>query len=234
MKIEKINDNQIRCTVTLADLQDRHLKISELITNSAKAKLLLQDMVQQAAAEFGFDVEGMSLMIETAPASKDAVVFTITRLAGDGSPDDEPLGLEAPLNKLFGAESVAHFIQKLRSSIYGEESETAAPEAPACVFSFDNLEQVIQTAIVFDGLFNVNTSLYRDDLAACYLLIVCRRGSNDLEFNRACNKISEYAALEDSDNSVLAYIKEHNRLIIAGNALEVLATMNPKKNRKEK
>ena len=51
MKIEKINDNQIRCTVTMADLHDRHLKISELITNSAKAKLLLQDMVQLPAPE---------------------------------------------------------------------------------------------------------------------------------------------------------------------------------------
>ena len=30
MKIEKINDNQIRCTLTRADLADRQLKLSEL------------------------------------------------------------------------------------------------------------------------------------------------------------------------------------------------------------
>ena len=30
MKIEKVNDNQIRCTLTRADLDDRHLKLSEL------------------------------------------------------------------------------------------------------------------------------------------------------------------------------------------------------------
>ena len=30
MKIEKINDNQIRCTLTQADLADRELKLSEL------------------------------------------------------------------------------------------------------------------------------------------------------------------------------------------------------------
>ena len=30
MKIEKINDNQIRCTLTRADLAARHLKLSEL------------------------------------------------------------------------------------------------------------------------------------------------------------------------------------------------------------
>ena len=232
MKIEKINDNQIRCTVTLADLQDRHLKISELITNSAKAKLLLQDMVQQAAAEFGFDVDGMSLMIETAPAAKDAVVFTITRLAGDGSQFDSQAEPDAPpLSKLIGAESIGHFIQKLRSSVYGEDQDIIPPDVPSCIFSFETLEQAIQTAVVFDGLFDVSTSLYKDDQSPCYLLIVFQRGNNELGFNRACNMLSEYAAMEENDRAVVAFIKEHNRLIIAGNALETLASLESNKRR---
>lgn len=39
MKIEKINDNQIRCTLTRADLADRQLKLSELAYGSEKAKI---------------------------------------------------------------------------------------------------------------------------------------------------------------------------------------------------
>ena len=35
MKIEKINDNQIRCTLTHADLAARNLKISELAYDAA-------------------------------------------------------------------------------------------------------------------------------------------------------------------------------------------------------
>ena len=38
MKIEKINDNQIRCTLTLDDLAQRQLKLSELAYGSEKAK----------------------------------------------------------------------------------------------------------------------------------------------------------------------------------------------------
>ena len=30
MKIEKVNDNQIRCTLTKSDLADRQIKLSEL------------------------------------------------------------------------------------------------------------------------------------------------------------------------------------------------------------
>ena len=39
MKIEKLNDNQIRCTLTPADLADRHLKLSELAYGTEKPKL---------------------------------------------------------------------------------------------------------------------------------------------------------------------------------------------------
>ena len=43
MKIEKINDNQIRCTLTHADLAARNLKISELAYGTEKAKSLFRD-----------------------------------------------------------------------------------------------------------------------------------------------------------------------------------------------
>ena len=44
MKIEKVNDHQIRCTLTKADLADRELKISELAYGTEKAKNLFRDM----------------------------------------------------------------------------------------------------------------------------------------------------------------------------------------------
>ena len=40
MKIEKVNDNQIRCTLTKADLADRELKLSEIAYGTEKAKNL--------------------------------------------------------------------------------------------------------------------------------------------------------------------------------------------------
>ena len=51
MKIEKVNDNQIRCTLTREDLAERQIKLSELAYGTEKAKLLFRDMMQQAAYE---------------------------------------------------------------------------------------------------------------------------------------------------------------------------------------
>ena len=38
MKIERLNENQIRCTLNKEDLADRQIRISELAYGSDKAK----------------------------------------------------------------------------------------------------------------------------------------------------------------------------------------------------
>ncbi|MBO5292194.1 MAG: adaptor protein MecA [Lachnospiraceae bacterium] len=80
MKIEKVNDNQIRCTLTKSDLADRELKISELAYGTEKAKNLFRDMMQQASYEFGFEAEDIPLMIEAIPLNSECIVLIITKV----------------------------------------------------------------------------------------------------------------------------------------------------------
>ncbi len=80
MKIEKVNDNQIRCTLTREDLAERQMKLSELAYGSEKAKLLFRDMIQQAAYEFGFEADDIPLMIEAIPISADTIILIITKV----------------------------------------------------------------------------------------------------------------------------------------------------------
>lgn len=80
MKIEKLSENQIRCTLSRADLASRQLKISELAYGSEKAKALFREMMQQASYEFGFEAEDIPLMIEAIPMSPDCIVLIITKV----------------------------------------------------------------------------------------------------------------------------------------------------------
>ncbi len=80
MKIEKVNDHQIRCTLTKSDLADRELKISELAYGTEKAKSLFRDMMQQASFEFGFDADDIPLMIEAIPLNSECIVLVITKV----------------------------------------------------------------------------------------------------------------------------------------------------------
>ena len=80
MKIEKVNDHQIRCTLTREDLANRELKISELAYGTDKAKDLFRDMMQQAAYEFGFEAEDIPLMIEAVPLNSECIVLIVTKV----------------------------------------------------------------------------------------------------------------------------------------------------------
>ena len=80
MKIEKVNDNQIRCVLSKEDLADRQLKISEIAYGSDKAKMLLKDVMQQASYEYGFEADNIPLMIEAIPMNTGCVVFIITKV----------------------------------------------------------------------------------------------------------------------------------------------------------
>ena len=80
MRIEKINENQIRCTLTKQDLAERQIKLSELAYGTEKVKELFRDMMEQAAYECGFEAEDMPLMIEAIPLSTEAIIVIVTKV----------------------------------------------------------------------------------------------------------------------------------------------------------
>ena len=80
MKIERLNENQIRCTLNKSDLASRQLKINELAYGSDKAKELFRDMMRQASYELGFEAEDTPLMIEAIPVSSECIVLIVTKV----------------------------------------------------------------------------------------------------------------------------------------------------------
>ncbi|MCQ2521257.1 MAG: adaptor protein MecA [Lachnospiraceae bacterium] len=117
MKIEKVNDNQIRCTLTKEDLADRELKISEIAYGSEKARNLFRDVMQQASYEYGFEAENIPLMIEAVPMSSGCVVFIITKV-------EDPEELDTRFSKF------APSIHSNEEDILDEEEEEEGDLAP--------------------------------------------------------------------------------------------------------
>ena len=137
MKIEKVNEHQIRCTLTREDLATRELKISELAYGTEKAKTLFRDMMRQAAYECGFEAEDIPLMIEAIPLNSECIVLIITKVEdpeeldtrfskfapsiheGDDFDDDNE-----ELADVFseGADEVLNMLRKMSGSDLSEES----------------------------------------------------------------------------------------------------------------
>lgn len=80
MRIEKVNDNQIRCTLTGEDLASRNIRVSELSYGSDKAKSLFRDLMQQASLMYNFDSEGMPLVVEAIPLNESCIVLLVTKV----------------------------------------------------------------------------------------------------------------------------------------------------------
>ena len=111
MKIEKVNDHQIRCTLTKADLAARQLKLSELAYGTEKAKDLFRDMMQQANIKFGFEAEDIPLMIEAIPLSGECIMLIITKV-------EDPEELDTRFSKFApslqeGEDALEDFISEL-------------------------------------------------------------------------------------------------------------------------
>ena len=98
MKIERLNENQIRCTLNKSDLASRQLKINELAYGSDKAKELFRDMMQQASYELGFEAEDTPLMIEAIPVSSECIVLIVTKV-------DNPEELETRFSRFSPSDS---------------------------------------------------------------------------------------------------------------------------------
>ena len=64
MKIERISDNQIRCTLNKEDLEGKETLLSELAFGSEKAKGLFRELMNKAATELGFETSEDNPLME--------------------------------------------------------------------------------------------------------------------------------------------------------------------------
>ena len=249
MKIEKLNDNQIRCTLTRADLASRELKLSELICGSEKAKSLFQDMMKQAAAEFGFEAEDMPLMIEAVPASSDSIVLIVTKVDDPEELDSKFSKFGTSINdpenkrhnawdKLEGADDILDLIHKVKEAVSDpgkmlpskdSQKNSADPEkkeqSKIRLFSFATLDHVIQACHLLKTLYHGSNTLYKDTSDNVYILAMTQSDHTMNEFNKICNMMSEYGSTEKATTAVLAFLEEHCEVIVASDAVTQLGNL---------
>ena len=237
MKIEKLNDNQIRCTLTRADLAERQLKLSELAYGTEKAKSLFRDMMQQASFDFGFEAEDIPLMIEAIPASADSLVLIITKVE-DPEELDTRFSKFTPnsdfdantnmgqLEKLEGAEEFLDLLDRVKgaaSSVSSvPEKETKTP-FQVRLFSFEDIDSVIVVSHLLAPQYSGSNTLYKNHATGIYVLALTQSDLSVMEFNKICNMLSEYGASEKASPAILAYLEEHCETTISANAIQKLA-----------
>jgi len=242
MKIEKINENKIRCILTRDDLEGRHIKLSEIAYGSEKARSLFRDMMEQASHQFGFEADNIPLMIEAIPMPNECIILDITKVADPEELDtrfsrfSQSSMENAPDNaKEFlpdGADEVLDLFQKLLEhrlkNIPKETREQQAVELAneldlRKLYTFASLDPVIEAAAVLSSMYHGENRLYKNPETGQYFLILTKSDHTPEEFNKVCNILSEYGNSSRYSLSGEAYMQEHYAAILSRQALQDLA-----------
>lgn len=251
MKIERINDNQIRCTLTSFDLSVRDLNLGELAYGSEKAKRLFREMIQKASSEVGFDAEDIPLMVEAIPLSNESIMLIITKIEDPEeldtrfskfapmSDDEEPFaGLTSEL--LEGADSLLEMLTHNAASalpdhaLAGQQgaqggqdlTDGKGDEASAIrIFTFKNLDEACAAARISGPIFDGLNTLYKNTAKDRYYLVIRRPDTDSDSFQRVCNLLSEYGDAVKASSTAEAYFQEHYEVIVKEHALQTLSAL---------
>lgn len=243
MKIERINENQIRCTLTSFDLSARNLNLRELAYGTEKARGLFHEMIQKASNEVGFDVEDIPLMVEAIPLSNESVMLVITKIEdpeeldtrfsrfAPADDDDSEMLNELASELLEGADGLARLLglpiaEETQAAEKAADDETGEQAASAPrIYTFSSLDQISDAARSCGECYDGVNTLYRKPDSSSYYLVVTREGADELAFSRVCNILAEYGQKIRQEYASVAYYEEHYQTICRDKALQVMRNL---------
>lgn len=245
MKIEKINDNQIRCTLDGSDLAARHISLHELAYGTQKAQRLFNDMVDFAGQHFHFDIEDMPLVIEAIPLSHDSIMLILTKVSYPDEldarfstfsdmpddldlfyPEDDNYMEEIPLGRdivnageILSVDESGDKDNRIQNN---EPAVTADPSKFIRLFESNTLDALISLGHVLKGYYHADNALYHPR-KNCYYLVLTIGQHTARQFNKICNVSSEYATMRRMNGGMEQYFAEHARPVLEHYALQTLS-----------
>ena len=217
MKIERLNEDQVRCTLTAEDLEQRNIILPELAYGTDAARALFRDMMEEAERTFGFNQAGVPLFVEAVPKSG-GLILTITKV-------EDPEELDARFSKFTPRPNTAGILAGLldRTPTLTQVKDVSDADRSARYFYFDSLDSVSEAARALDGVYYGRNSLYKMPDHAGFCLRI-EPSWHDVEaYNRVCNVLSEYGTSELSTYATGSLMQEHYEVLVPDRALSVMA-----------
>ncbi|MCX7922681.1 MAG: adaptor protein MecA [Clostridia bacterium] len=205
MKIEKINDNMIRVTITLNDLEERNIDLSSLNYNSPAAQELFWDMMEQAEIQFGFTASDSQLVFEASPDSAEGFIVTITKLDEDGD-----------------FESIQKYIKnKFKNTELRGKKKSRKICSTIMVYSFESFDDLCSLCKKVQPMYSGDSTLYK--CKNTYYLLLTRNNliiPNPKTFEAL---LGEYGNKVSNVGFYEGYLNEYGEKIAEYNAIQVIS-----------
>ena len=79
MKIEKLNDNKIKITFSIDDLEDKNIDLYSFMHNSQETQDLFWDLLNEAERECGFNVDNSMIYVEATTTGGGNFTLIVTK-----------------------------------------------------------------------------------------------------------------------------------------------------------
>lgn len=203
MRIEKVNDNVLRVTITLNDLEERNIDLGSLNYNSPAAQELFWDMMEKAEEEYGFASGDSQLIFEASPENEDGFVVTITKVAADGE-----------------FESIQKYIKsKYKNSELRQKKKKSKVCSALKIYCFDSIDDLCKLSKQISALYNGDSTLYK--CRNSYYLLLTGTSSPTRSLDAI---MSEYSIQIANTSFLEGYLNEYGERIIKDYAIDTLNT----------
>ena len=211
MKIEKINESQIKLILTQADLSERNIKLEDLTIPSEKTQELFHDIMETALEEYDFISENTPLMVEAVPVGLDSIMIIVTKI---DSKSQESIGAKI----LSQQKDLRRFKRKSLVFQDGESDKNSE----ILIYSFAKLDDVIDFSLRIADTYHDASSLYK--LYDRYFIVLQIKQDGDENKAEELELIlGEYGQKHISVQLSKYYLIEHGETIIENKAITLLS-----------
>lgn len=203
MRIEKVNENVLRVTITLNDLEERNIDLGSLNYNSPAAQELFWDMMEKAEEEYGFASGESQLIFEASPENEDGFVVTITKVDADGE-----------------FESIQKYIKsKYKNSDLRQKKKKSKVCSTLKIYCFDSLDDLCKLSKRITSLYKGESTLFKCKNSYYLLLTGSSTSSQSLDI-----LMCEYSTQIGNASFFEGYLNEYGEKIIQDSAIDTLNT----------
>jgi adapter protein MecA 1/2 len=194
MRMERLSQDKIRIFLTFDDLTERGIQKEDMWREIPKVHELFSEMMDQAYNELGFDASGpLAVEVFAMPAQGMVVIVTRGKLERDAESTTED-----------------------EEEVY--ELEVTLEQSEAIIYRFKDIEDAIGAAKTLVNHLTEEGRMYR--YQNHWILCFDPAGLESSGYHALIAVLAEYG---DATSVTPAVLEEYGQLIIASNAIKVLA-----------
>jgi len=213
MRIEKINEDQIKVILDRDELAKRNIQFSEIERiNPMDVSGFFKDIIEQAMEECNFYTEiNTPLFIEVSTLIGESVILIITK-----SPSNNMFNLfptTMPTERQFKKKTISQPSRTARR----RSTHSSVDNDDSCLFSFKTLSELATACQAINNIFTGTSALHKLK-SKYYLTLTFDEKQNTADI---ISILREYGQRAESSRISQQYFAEHGELIINNNAVSI-------------